>query len=401
MLQNNDTKSLYDKKMLKSSSSLFTPIKINQTIIRNRFMRSATYEALSDNETGLPSDKLKHMITKLSEGEVGLIVPGYVYPIYHGKAAKNQTSMCDYSQAETWKSVINSIHSNGSKIIFQVCHGGIMCNSDDILGHEPIGCSPVSTVNGRSMTEGEIEETIDSFVRCAKNLRKIGSDGIQIHCAHGYLYSHFLSPTLNRRADKWGGSFENRIRIVYETAKEIRRAVGNDFIVSVKMNSCDYIENGVTPDLCAKYIRELRDFVDLFELSGGMRGGQIIRCKIDNDLIKRKINKNDLNDFLVFANNYCSGVVYENGYHSQNARIVRKLVPGDVKLAVVGGNRKFNDMQKLIDDGIVDLASLSRPFLREPLLVKDIRTGKIDDIGCNSCGMCTMNRKNGIKCQNY
>lgn len=89
MLQNNDTKSLYYKKMLKSSSSLFTPIKINQTIIRNRFMRSATYEALSDNDTGLPSDKLKRMITKLSEGEVGLIVPGYVYPIYHGKAAKN------------------------------------------------------------------------------------------------------------------------------------------------------------------------------------------------------------------------------------------------------------------------------------------------------------------------
>lgn len=386
--------------MLKSSSSLFTPIKINQTLIRNRFIRSATHEALSESTTGLPTNKLKKMITNLADGEVGLIIPGYVYPIFHGKAAKNQSSMTNYWQADSWKPVINYVHEKGSKIIFQVCHGGIRCNPDDIYGHEPIGCYSDNT-ESRTMTDEEIEETIESFIQCSKRLKTVGSDGIQLHCSHGYLYSQFLSPSCNKRTDKWGGSFDNRLRIVLETARSIRKVVGDDFLVSVKLNSCDYIENGVTPDLCAAYIRMLQPFVDLFELSGGMRGGQIIRCNVDNELIKKRIKKENLNEFVSFVNDYCKDVVYNDMYHVENARIIRKLVPKDVKLSVVGGNRKFFEMQKLIDEGVVDLVSLCRPFLREPHLVRDLRTGKIDDISCNSCGMCTMNRKNGIKCQNY
>lgn len=387
--------------MLKSHSSLFTPININKTYLPNRFMRSATYEALSDSHTGLPTNKLKKMITTLADGEVGLIVPGYVYPIFHGKAAKNQSSMSHYCHAKAWEPVVSSIHQKGSKIMFQVCHGGVMCNPDDIFGHEPIGCSPIDNHKGREMSNEEIEETIESFIQCAKRLKSIGSDGIQLHCAHNYLFCNFLSPARNKRTDKWGGSFDNRLRIVYETAKSIRKVVGDDFLVSIKINSRDYIQNGVTPELCAAYIRRLHPIVDMFELSGGMVGGTIIRSTIDEDLVKKKFKKNEVENFLKFARDYCGDVKWTEGYHAENARIIRRLVPKEVKLALVGGNRQFSAMQKLIDDGTVDMISLCRPFLREPYLVRDLRTGKIDEIGCTSCGLCTMNRKNGIKCQNY
>ncbi|OHT00381.1 oxidoreductase, FAD/FMN-binding family protein [Tritrichomonas foetus] len=387
----------------KANSSLFTPIRINHTVIPNRFMRSATWEGLSDDTTGMPSARLTRMISKLADGEVGLIVPGYVYPIFHGKAAYRQTGMTHLWHAKAWETTISQIHEKGSKIMFQVGHGGTKCISEMIHGFEPVGCSPLNG-KGREMTNEEIEETIESFVHAAKLLQKVGSDGIQLHGAHGYLLSAFMSPAMNHRKDKWGGSFDNRLRIVREISDEIRKVVGPDFLVSMKMNSCDFVDGGITPELCAQYINNLPK-IDLFELSGGLSietpvpRAFNIRSKVDENFIRKNCKKEDVEEILKHARTIYRGVEYFEGYHVPAARIIRKLAP-TAKLAVVGGQRNFAAMQSIVDDGTVDLISISRPFLRDPTLVKDLRTGKIDEIGCNSCGLCTINRKYGIFCQN-
>ena len=394
------------KKMLKRENSvLFSPIKINNLILPNRFMRSATWEGLSDDKNGMPSRRLLRMMKELAVGECGLIVPGYVYPIFHGKSAKNQSGFQNLWNAKAWEPTINEIHELGSKIIFQICHGGVRCNPDFIGGFQPIGCYPENGFPGKEMNNDEIEEVIDSFVKAAKLAKKVGADGVQLHGAHAYLFSAFLSPALNKRKDKWGGSFDNRLRIVYETANEIRKATGNDFFLSIKINSNDYADPnihgnaGITPELCGRYINCL-PMIDLFELSGGASTkNYTIRSKIDEDFLRRTAKKEDIEEIIDTAHRLFDGVPYVEAYHADAARKIRKISP-QAKLAIAGGIRSFSVMEQLVKEGTADVISLSRPFLREPHLVRDLKSGKIKEISCNSCGLCTINRKYGIFCHN-
>lgn len=359
-------------------------------------MRSATYEGLA-GVTGLPRSVLNTMIENLSEGQTGLIVPGYVYPIQHGKAAPRQCGMARLADSQVWEPTVKKVHQNGSKIIFQVCHGGVRCNPEDIKLPQAIGVSPEGP-NTREMTNAEIEETIDSFIQAAFRIQSIGGDGIQLHAAHGYLLSAFLSPVMNKRTDKWGGSFENRLRIVHEIATQIKEVVAPDFAIGIKMNGDDNRPGGVTPELAAQYISKLR-MIDFFEISCGLGGcpSYGIRSDFNEEFFRQKV-KNEA--VVENAKKMIEGVKYEEGYNVYAAKIIHRIVP-DAKLAVVGGNRNIKNMEKLITDGTVQLISMSRPFLRQPHLVKDLKEGKIDKIDCVSCGLCNLHRLKGIKCQNY
>ncbi|KAH0795594.1 oxidoreductase, FAD/FMN-binding family protein [Histomonas meleagridis] len=379
--------------MLKSI--LFSPLKIRGIEIPNRFMRSATYEALSD-DFGLPKPILKKEMEKLADGEVGLIVPGYVYPIKHGKANKFQCGMTNLQEAQSWKSTINYVHKKGSKIIFQVCHAGIKAKPDDIGIATPIGASGILPET-RDMTNSEIEETIESFIQAALRLQSVGADGIQIHAAHGYLLSAFLSPYMNRRTDKWGGSAENRLRIVSEIATSIRKAVSSDFVISIKINGNDHIDGGVTPDLAAAYIRDL-PMIDQFEISCGVNLGTCYstRAILSKEDIARFFPKDKVE--LVSQRKIAK---YENAHNLAAAKRIHELVP-EANLALVGGLREVSDMEKIVNDGIASMVSLSRPFLREPYLVRDIRKGNVKKPSCKNCALCLAGLAVGrAKCWNW
>ncbi|KAH0785979.1 oxidoreductase, FAD/FMN-binding family protein [Histomonas meleagridis] len=380
-------------------SVLYSPTKIRGHIIKNRFMRSATYEALGE-PSGMPKHELTKMIEKLATGEVGLIVPGYVYPIKHGKAAKFQCGITNYKEAGAWENTIKFAHKKGSKIIFQVCHGGVMCKPEDIDG-TPIGASGILP-NTRDMTNAEIEETIDSFIQAALRLQSVGADGIQLHAAHGYLLSAFLSPAMNRRTDKWGGSLENRVRIVQEIATNIRKVVSPDFAISIKMNGDDNYEGGVTPDMAGQYILRL-PMIDHFEISCGigLKYPSTIRFHPVKEEFYNNIEDKKLAEkFYQIATKCAKNAPSTYGYNVYAAKRIHEIAP-DANLAVVGGNRRVADMEDIINSKTANMVSLSRPFLRQPLLVKELKEGKIDKITCKDCGLCILNLSSKVKCWNW
>ncbi|OHT11955.1 oxidoreductase, FAD/FMN-binding family protein [Tritrichomonas foetus] len=381
--------------MLREKSVLFTPIQIGNALLSNRFMRSATWEGKSD-ENGFPKESLLKMMKNLALGDCGLIVPGFAYPMKKCQVASNQTGMFTPGHAKAWKSTIDEIHNETtSKIIFQICHGGSK-SSPELSGSVPEAPTAMSS-DVHEMTNSDIEATIQSFIDAAVNLKANGADGIQIHCAHGYLLSAFLSPALNRRHDGWGGSPENRVKIVKEIASEIRKSCGQEFLISAKINGDDYDDSiGVTPVLCGWYISQLND-IDMFEISAGV-GSRMYgtRINFDTNLYMRMIKpKSDAIEAVKVAEEASKDVPYFEGYNIDATNTIRRIAP-NAKLAIVGGLRNFDTMDHVVAGGTADMISMARPFIRQPSLVKDLKKGT-DDSKCISCALCSYGNK-GVTC---
>ena len=166
----------------------------------------------------------------------------------------------------------SAVHKAGGRIILQLAHAGCHANSK-LTGQEAWGPSIMTDTNGplnRAMTREDIRAVIDAFVKAAARAEKAGFDGVQIHAAHGYLLSQFLSPFYNRRNDEYGGSLENRVRIVLEVFESIRGKVGSDYPVMIKMNAQDFVEGGLNADEAIEIAAILDSSgIDAIELSGG------------------------------------------------------------------------------------------------------------------------------------
>ena len=200
-------------------SILFTPIDLGDVHIKNRFIHSATYEVMA-LETGEISDKLVKRYQNLAKGEVGLIIPGYMYVHPLGRCAKYQTGIHSDDMIPGLRKLVKTVHQEGSKIAFQLVHAGRQTEKS-VIGQTPIGPSskgrdPVYFVKPKEMNADEIQEVIQAFGKAATRAVEAGADGIQLHAAHGYLINQFISPFFNQRKDEWGGSDENRFRFLKE-----------------------------------------------------------------------------------------------------------------------------------------------------------------------------------------
>lgn len=356
-----------------SEGKVFTPFNIGTLTIPNRFIRSATFENLEDKDY-IPHPDLFTLTKKIAYGECGLIIPGFVFPLDSFKSLK------------AWEPTLKEIHTKTkSKFFFQLCHRGIKSFPETTKDGIPAGAT--GYLQGtRDLTNSEIEEIIQKFVVAAKNSQKVGADGIQLHAAHGFLISAFLSPFMNRRNDKWGGSDENRLRFLYEISGAIRSAIPN-FPISIKINGDDCVRDkdgysGMKPSLCGYYVKKLTDskLVDMVEIS----------CGIENVLDTRNIpygkNKGEPFEF--------NGFEYFDGYNQPYASVVRRMAP-DAVLAIVGGLRRFVQMEAMIENDECDFISLCRPFIRNPNIVKDFRTEKTKMSDCISCGGCLFTMRDG------
>ena len=198
-------------------SHLFSPMRIGRLELRNRFVRSATFEGMA-KENGEVSDEILNLYRNLAKGGIGLIITGHCYVNPLGKAFFNQVGIYSDEMIPGLKRLVQEVHEHGGKIVFQLAHAGRQ-TTRKITGYPPIGPSgkgrdPIYFVKPREMTEADIHETIRSFGRAAKRAVEAGADGIQLHGAHGYLINQFLSPFYNSRSDAWGGSEEGRFRFL-------------------------------------------------------------------------------------------------------------------------------------------------------------------------------------------
>lgn len=374
-------------------SQLFQTVSIGRLMLQNRFVHSATHEAMSGDDSKINKDIIRRYNT-LAKGEIGLIIPGHLFVHPLGKAHKGQCGIHSDEMIKGLSKLADTIHQNGSKVAFQLAHGGRQADKK-IIHHAPLapskwGRDPATLNKPHQMTEMEIRETIDAFGKAAVRSAKAGADAVQLHAAHGYLLSEFLSPFFNRRKDQWGGSDENRFSFIREVITRVKEALPDDMPLLVKMNADDFTpQKGMTPNLAAQYAKWMVETgVDAVEVSCGTAYSfHTIRGDIPADEIlaglsfwmkpigKIKLKAMEKSNRFVEAFNRSAGKVM-------------KAAIGKAPLILVGGLRTLTKMEEIIEKEDADLISMSRPFIREPLLVKKFKEGKSTQASCINCNKC-------------
>lgn len=367
-------------------SNLLKSIRVGGVTVPNRFMRSSLWEKMSD-PSGVPSARLIKTITQLSEGKVGLILPGVVFPSNKARLNPFQAGFSNENQINGWRPAVENCHKNGSKIVFQFSHGGSRASVPRL---------PSAKDDIPEMTISEIEELIEDFTKAAKGAYQIGADGVQLQCAQGFLLSTFLSPLTNHRTDKYGGSIENRIRIVQEAVNSIRSSTSRKFLISIKMNGDDLVDGGIRPREAAEIVKKLKN-IDLFEISCAINGGvDGIRPVIHKSLFKNA-NEQEKKQLEYVASHLRREAPYYEGYNVIAATIIKRYNPKKI-IAAVGGMRDFALMEDYVKTGMVDMVSIARPFIRDPYLVKKYIEGKSSKIDCESCSECALRPGEFIHC---
>jgi 2,4-dienoyl-CoA reductase-like NADH-dependent reductase (Old Yellow Enzyme family) len=368
---------------------------IGKMEVKNRFVRSATIENMA-KETGEVTDEFIKLFSTFAKGEIGLIIPGYMYVHPSGKAFKYQTGIYNNNLISGLKKVVDAVHKENGKIAFQIVHAG-MQTFEGLIGTLPAGPSgeifnPISLRYSKEMTEEDIQDTIQAFEDAARRVIETGADAIQLHAAHGYLINQFLSPFYNRRKDKWGGSEENQFRYLKELIVKIKKILPNDMPLLVKLNSNDYTpDEGVTPPLAAKYAEWLVNLgINAIEISCGSSNFSIFNmCR--GDVPVQEIIQFMPDSLVAIAEQVFQEMVgqynIEEAYNLNAAKVIKPIM-GNIPLILVGGLRSKVMMEEIIGQNYADFISMSRPFIREPFLVKNFKEGKQDKAACISCNRC-------------
>ncbi len=356
-------------------SSIFESIEINDMKVSNRIMRSATNDRWADN-FGKVTAGLIHVYEALARGGVGLIVTGHAYVTSNGKAGSNMLGVYDDSLVPGLKFLTDAVHKYDSKFVLQINHAGRQTASVAI-GETPVAPSAVSNSitneTPRAMTNDEIESIIESFANASARAVTAGFDGIQIHCAHGYLPSQFLSPYTNRREDAWGGTLEKRMRFPLKVYHRIRETVGDRYPVMIKLNSDDYLDKGLSMEESTRIAAAFgKQGIDAIEISGGT-------LESNNYMVKKNILHED-----------------DEAYFLQHAKKFKTVT--DVPLILVGGLRSPWLMERILSEGDADMVSLCRPLIREPDLINQWKQGNWKKADCISCNGCQKYRDEPVRC---
>jgi 2,4-dienoyl-CoA reductase-like NADH-dependent reductase (Old Yellow Enzyme family) len=306
--------------------------------------------------------------SELARGELGLIISSHAYVSREGQAGPRQIAIYDDRFVDGLKRMTAAAHDHGSKIVLQLAHAGIRAPSP-LTKREPAGPCPLGEneqERGRAMTVEEIGRTVEAFATAARRAKEAGFDGVQIHAAHGYLLSQFLSPFFNQRADEYGGSLQNRSRIVLETLRWIKAVTGDSYPVLIKMNSEDFLDNGLRVD-------------EMLEIAGMLEASGIDGIELSGGVNDRACHHSPVREGTPLTEN-------EEAYYQHAARRYKERI--QVPLILVGGIRSYDVAEELVRDRLTDLVALSRPLIREPDLVARWKSGDTRKSECLSCNEC-------------
>lgn len=315
--------------------------------VKNRLFKSAMSEQLGDKHHN-PTDGLIRVYKTWAEGGLGLSVTGNVMIDRNALGEPKNVVLDESSDIAKFAQWAKAGKTNDSKIWMQLNHPGKQIPS--YLSKEPVAPSAISLGGGlekafntpRALTETEIQEIIGKFASSARMAQNAGFDGVQIHGAHGYLVSQFLSSRHNQRDDQWGGSLENRMRFVVEVYKAMRAKTGDDFPIGIKMNSADYMKGGFTPEESMQVIQKLGEIgIDLIEISGGTYESP--------SMTGHKVK---------------ASTQAREAYFLEYAEQTRELV--DTTLVVTGGFRSSAAMNEALQSGATDMIGLARPLAIYP-----------------------------------
>ncbi len=333
---------------------LLSPLDLGFTTLPNRVLMGSMHTGLEETKNGF--ERMAAYFAERARGGVGLIVTGGIAPNRQGWVAPFAARMTNGSHVAEHRKVTKAVHAEGGKICMQILHAGR-------YGYHPLAVapsaiqSPISPFKPWALTGWGVRRTISDFVRCAKLAQDAGYDGVEIMGSEGYLINQFIVAKTNKRTDEWGGSFENRTRFPLEIVRQVRQAVGPNFIIIYRLSMLDLVEDGSSweeVEMLAKQIEKA--------------GATIINTGI--------------------------------GWHEARVPTIATMVPragfawvtkrlmGKVGIPLITTNRinMPEVAEQVLSEGCADMVSMARPFLADPDFVKKAAEGRSDEI--NTCIAC-------------
>lgn len=386
-------------------SILFKPGAIGKLTLKNRIVRSAFLENMATPD-GLPTEDTLRLYERLARGGVGLIVTGMAYVSRGGRGQPLQHGAHTDAMIPAWRRITDAVHALGGKIAMQIVHCGRQTNPKALEGKRSVAPSSVPDffymTRPRPLTGDEIRQTIRHFGDAARRVQEAGFDAVQIHGAHGYLVSGFLSPLTNRRRDEWGGDPDRRLRFLTEVYRSVREAVGADFPVLCKLNADDQVWGGLRPRESFPAARRLADMgLDALELSGGIFEVFLRICRggAPTDILaldRNPIVRQGLRAVFRFQEMLTP---FEEAYFRSYARQLKPDLP--IPLILVGGIRSPDTAERILTSGVADFISMARPLVREPGLPNRWRSGERRPAQCESCNRCAIEEDRGRMARCY
>jgi len=344
-----------------------SPMKIGPLALKNRFARSATHDDFGLLD-GSMSEREISLLSELAKGDVALIFSAITAVSDDGVSETLQNRLDHEDRIETLRNAISAVHAHGAKYVVQLAHGGYKSRLD-----QPWGPMSIPLQDGRisrAMTKNEIEKVCRDFALSARRAMLAGADGVQVHAAHGYLLTQFISPIENKREDDYGGSALKRFRIVREIIEAIQSECGLDFPIFLKINANLVRGNA---DLTGENLAYFEDLVQMCDQAKGLNV-----CAVELGGTGYPLLEQTSRPFFL----------------QQAARLRQRV---DLPLILVGGIQSRKEIEVALSTG-VDMVSMSRPFICEPDLVIRFRNhqAKSSCIACNQC--FTLPRKDGRRC---
>jgi 2,4-dienoyl-CoA reductase-like NADH-dependent reductase (Old Yellow Enzyme family) len=396
---------------------IFEEAYIGQVKLKNRIIRSATFEGAAD-EYGFPKASYYHIYQQLASHEVAAVITGFSYIDSIGKAMHPGQAGCDSMEKVNSFSVITDmLHEHDCKAFLQIAHTGRQ-TLKSVTGSQPVGVSSVKSTyfneTPQVLTTNEIYGIIDSFGNAALMAQKAGFDGIQLHAAHGYLIHQFLLSSLNNRNDEFRPDPATNIGTLFlqRIMEKIRYKCGNDFPVLVKISASD---DNKEPFSQLQFLH-LIDFldkmkVDAIEISYGTMDApfNIFRGDFPGDCILAENGIYKHKSFLfkwfakkfIFPNLKKQYLPFQSMYNLPYAILAREKTK--IPIIVVGGFRNGSQINHAIHDCAIDFVSLCRPFIAEPNFVSKLKNNPLYESICMSCNQCAVmcDSAHPTKCYNH
>ena len=324
---------------------LFSPVRLRGTTVRNRVWVApmCQYSAVD----GVPNDWHLVHLGSFARGGAGLVLTEATAVSPEGRISPADTGIWNDQQREAWARIVDFLHAQGATAGMQLAHAGRKAStrppfegrgpvSVDEGGWETVGPSAVAfpgLATPRALTVSEVDQVVEDFAQAARRALEAGFDVLEIHSAHGYLLHQFLSPLSNQRDDEYGGSFDNRVRLLLRVVDAVRSAVPTSTPVLVRISATDWVEGGWTPDDSVALARLLREAqVDLVDVSSG--------------------------------GNALADIPVEPGYQVPFARQIRE--EAGIPTGAVGLVTEAKQAEELLADGAADVVLLARAMLRDP-----------------------------------
>lgn len=376
----------------------FQPATLGPLTLRNRFIKSATFEGMAEH--GLVSDRLIDFHRTVAAGGAAMTTVAYLAVSPEGQGAPNEIVVRPKA-VQGLARLVDAVHAEGARASAQLGHAGPVAAATGRRGLTPSRIfSPVSMRYTRRATRVDLERVISDFATAAGLLRDAGFDAVELHLGHGYLLSSFLSPDLNRRTDQWGGTIEGRAELARRVADAVRAAVDDGCAVLAKLNMNDGTPKGLNDadSIAVARMLEADGTVDALVLTGGSSFRNpmyLLRGEVPLQELAANFSFPIRTGMRLFGQRFLKAYPFQEGFFLEQARRFRGAL--SMPLVALGGISRLDTARTALDDGF-DFVALGRALLHEPGIVNRWASHNTAPSDCTHCNQCMPTIYSGTRC---